>query len=67
MFVNTVLRPASMMSGPRGIAEEKESMSVQERVAGEGTGVFLERIPGGDKEEVNLRAAGGDVVVGSRE
>ena len=67
MFVNTVLRPASMMSGPRGDAEEEERMSARARVAGEGTGVFLERIPGGDKEEVNLRAAGWDVVVGSRE
>ena len=56
-----------MMSGPRGDAEEEERMSARARVAGEGTGVFLERIPGGDKEEVNWRAAGGDVVVGSRE
>ena len=34
---------------------------------GEGPGVFLERIPGGNKEEVTSRAAGGGGVFGSKE
>ena len=33
-------------------------MGAQEIAVGEGPGVFLERITGGDQEEVTLRAAG---------
>ena len=39
---------------------EDESMRARARVVGEGPGIFLERIPGGDQEEVTLITAGGE-------
>ena len=45
---------ASNPSGTRGEKEEEEIMSAWERVVEEGPGVFLERISGGDQEEVTL-------------
>ena len=47
------------MSGSRGAAEEEESTSARARMVGEVPDIFLERISGGDQEEVTLRVAGG--------
>ena len=49
---------ASTPRGYRGETDDKEIISARSRAVGDGPRALIERIPGGDQEEVTLRAAG---------
>ena len=47
------------------VEDEEKNVRERSRAVRVGQGIFLEKISGGDQEEVNLRAAGRGIEVGA--